>query len=398
MKNIFSYLTDNKSRSILAFDLVEIMESNGESYLTDLSNFLKLYANDYRFGYLSYDLKNEIKGINRNADNDAGFALVGFFVPRYVVQWDENNELTFLKGTPNSKAMDFITSFLAEKEAKEKLHIKLTPSLPKSDYIAKVKHIQSDIEEGKIEGINFCQNFFTENVQLHPLNTFFQLNQVSKAPFSCYLKWENSHLLCASPERYIERKGNKLLTEPIKGTAKRGKNKEEDEQLKADLVNSEKERLENTITAHAVQKELAKIAIDNKATIDELCQLYSFETVHQLISTVSAELAEETTFVDILKALFPMGSMTGVPTENALYLIDEYETFNRGLYSGSVGYFKPNGDFDFNVVIRSLLYNDETNHLNCPVGGAITAQSIPEKEYEECLLKIEAIRKVLNNE
>lgn len=397
MKNIFSYLTNNKDRSILAFDPVKIMESDGDSYLNDLSHFLALHKNDYCFGYLSYDLKNEIKGIKKEANNDAGFGLTGFFVPRYVVQWDENNALTFLKGTSNPEAMDFIHAFLAEKETDEKLHLTLTSNLSKSEYLAKVEHIQSDIAEGKIEGINFCQNFYARNVHINPLNTFFQLIEVSKAPFSCYLKWEGSHLLCASPERYIERIGNKLLTQPIKGTAKRGKTKEEDDQLKTRLLTSEKERQENILTTLAVQTELAKIAKNKEATIDELCQLYSFETVHQLISTISAELNEDTSFVDIIRTLFPMGSMTGVPTEKAIDLIDEYETFNRGLYSGSVGYIDPNGNFDFNVVIRSVLYNEETNRLNCPVGGAITAQSIPEEEYKECLLKIEAIQKVLNN-
>ena len=203
-------------------------------------------------------------------------------------------------------------------------------------------------------------------------------------------------IFSGSPERFLKKVGSKLISEPIKGTAKRGLTKTEDEELIKSLVSDPKERAENVMIVDLVRNDLSKIATKNSVQVEELCQIYSFETVHQMISRISCDIKESASFTEIIKATFPMGSMTGVPKIRAMELIEEHESFKRGVYSGSIGYIKPNGDFDFNVVIRSLVYNRKNNYLSCSVGGAITIQSDPEKEYEECLIKVKRILDGMN--
>ena len=206
----------------------------------------------------------------------------------------------------------------------------------------------------------------------------------------------NFEIFSGSPERYIKKEGLKLISQPIKGTAKRGQSKEEDLRLKERLLADPKERAENVMIVDLVRNDLSKIARKNSVKVDELFGIYSFETVHQMISTISCEVEETTSFTDVLKATFPMGSMTGAPKHSAMKLIEKHENFKRGIYSGAIGYIAPNGDFDFNVVIRTLIYNRETKYLSCPVGGAITIQSSPEAEYEECNIKVQSILKGMN--
>lgn len=396
MKNRYVFFTDNIQLSLLAFGTSDVLECNETNCLNLLSKFLEKHKNDYRFGFLSYNLKNEIVQLKSENTDYIGFPTIGFFVPKYVVQFDKNDNPTFLKGEKDPQSEQFISDFLKQKEIQPQNKIELTSKLTKTEYISTVEELQKDIQNGTIEGINFCQDFFAKDKTIAALPTFFSLNKIAKAPFSCFVSWEDKYLLSASPERFIKLEGNKLITQPIKGTAKRGETPEEDERLKINLQTDKKERAENSMTAHLVEKELIEIAEKDTVKIDELCGVYTFGTVHQLISTISATIGENMDFASLLKGLFPMGSMAGVPKLAALELIDKYENFNRGLYSGSVGYFKPNGDFDFNVVIRSVLYNDKTKNISCPVGGAITAKAVPEKEFEECLIKVDALKKVLN--
>lgn len=177
----------------------------------------------------------------------------------------------------------------------------------------------------------------------------------------------------------------------MKGTVKRDGNKEKDMLLKSQLEKNPKERSENIMIVDLVRNDLSKIAKSNSVKVDELCKVYSFKTVHQMISTVSAEIDEEQNNLDVLLACFPMGSMTGAPKVRAMKLIEKYEATKRGLYSGSIGYFDPNNDFDFNVVIRSIILNSEKKCLSAMVGGAITSKSVPEDEYEETKLKANAL-------
>jgi para-aminobenzoate synthetase component 1 len=229
------------------------------------------------------------------------------------------------------------------------------------------------------------------------LQVYADLLKKSPVPFGAFVKSNGCYLMCASPERFLKKTGNRMLSQPIKGTSKRGVNEAEDIALKQALLNSEKERAENLMIVDLVRNDLARSAKTGTVKVEELFGIYSFEQVHQMISTVSATLADGIHWVDALKYAFPMGSMTGAPKISAMHLIEQYERTARGLYSGAVGYITPEGDFDFNVVIRSLQYNSINQFLNFEVGGAITYDSIPEKEYEECLIKAGAILDTLSS-
>lgn len=201
--------------------------------------------------------------------------------------------------------------------------------------------------------------------------------------------------MCASPERFLKKEKDLLVSQPIKGTAPRGRNAKEDMQLKKELFTDAKERSENVMIVDLVRNDLSHVAAKNSVKVTELFGIYSFSTVHQMISTVTARLGKDYHFTDALRYTFPMGSMTGAPKVRAMQLIEQYEDTRRGLYSGAVGYITPERDFDFNVVIRSILYNKQEQYLGFMAGSAITSGSIPEKEYQECLHKAQAMKKAL---
>ena len=273
--------------------------------------------------------------------------------------------------------------------------IKIKLRIHKDDYFKKVTRLLEHIRKGDVYEINFCQEFYSEETQIAPVETYFKLNEISKPPFAAFLKLDDSYLLSASPERYLKKSGSKVSSQPIKGTAKRAANEVEDMLLKEALANDMKEQSENIMIVDLVRNDLSRVALKGSVKVDELCKVYTFEQVHQLISTITCEVETKIHPVDIIRATFPMGSMTGAPKISAMKLIETYEETKRGLYSGAVGYFTPNGDFDFNVVIRSILYNEKNKYVSYSVGGAITAKSDPVKEYEECLVKAKAMREVL---
>ena len=281
----------------------------------------------------------------------------------------------------------------------KKLHapIQVKARISKSEYLQKVATMQNYIQRGDIYEANFCQEYFAEDVEIDAFNIYHSLNEISTPPFAAYLKLENFNLISASPERYLKKKGVHLLTQPIKGTAKRSKDPDEDAKIALELSKDPKEQSENVMIVDLVRNDLSRIAKKGSVKVDELCKVYTFKQVHQLISSVIAELADGIPPVEALRNSFPMGSMTGAPKISAMKIIEELEESQRGVYSGAVGYFTPEGDFDFNVVIRSILYNDKNKYLSFSVGGAITAKSQPELEYDECLLKAKAMREVLSN-
>jgi len=274
-------------------------------------------------------------------------------------------------------------------------NIKIKLRIHKDEYFEKVNSMLSHIHRGDIYEANFCQEFYAEQSEINPFETFKKLNEISKPPFATFLKTNDKYLLSATPERYIKKTGNSVISQPIKGTAKRSLDKFEDDGLKEALSQDQKERSENIMIVDLVRNDLSHTATKGSVKVEELCKVYSFLQVHQMISTVSSIVNVETSPVDILKTTFPMGSMTGAPKISAMKIIEDLEETKRSLYSGGVGYFTPNGDFDFNVIIRSILYNATKKYISYSVGGAITAKSDPLKEYEECLVKAKAMRQVL---
>ncbi|MNY06278.1 Aminodeoxychorismate synthase component 1 [compost metagenome] len=283
-------------------------------------------------------------------------------------------------------------------EISQKSEIKIQQRISKESYLEKVSTMLEHIHRGDIYEANFCMEFFAENASLNPIETYTSLNAISEPPFAVFFKNNKQFLLSASPERYLRKENDKIISQPIKGTAKRHADVQEDENIRQELLVNEKERSENIMIVDLVRNDLSRTASKGSVEVEELCGAYTFKQVHHLISTVVSTVESDKSPIEIIKTTFPMGSMTGAPKISAMKIIEELEETKRGLYSGAVGYFTPDNNFDFNVVIRSILYNEEINYVSFSVGSAITSLSVPEKEYEECLLKAKAMREVLETQ
>jgi para-aminobenzoate synthetase component 1 len=364
-----------------------------------VSNCDDLNSEAHQFGFISYDYKNQIEELSSNHFDGIEFPEKHFFTPEIIFKITKFSvEILATNGYSGKRMDDIIVEIeaISIEEVKPK-RIKVVPRIAKEEYLKTISQLKEHIQLGDIYEINFCQEYFAEQVEIDPIDIYCRLNLKSPTPFSSFIKYADNYLMSASPERYMKKVGDAIVSEPIKGTAKRGETLEEDEQIKKQLVIDPKERSENVMIVDLVRNDLSKIAKKGSVHVDELCGIYTFPQVHQMISTVSGELRDEVNFDAILKATFPMGSMTGAPKIRAMQLIEKYEKTKRGLYSGTVGYINEEGDFDFSVVIRSIAYHAKNNYLSFMVGGAITNQSDPEKEYEECLLKAKAMMEVLGN-
>lgn len=393
-----AYLNSNDGTGILGFGGSRIIRHSGQGSLNTLREMLAQCAKSYVFGALSYDLKNEIYPLKSSNQDRTDFPDILFFVPEYVVRF-EREEYLFVQGEPDEKALDFLNRLIEEETDQGfiRQQISFRENLTKDQYLQKVTSLKSHIQRGDIYEVNFCQEYFANNCDIKDsLDTYFKLNSITKAPFSSFFSCEEFTVYCGSPERYIKKEGERLISQPIKGTAPRKEDPEEDQKQKVKLLNDPKERAENVMIVDLVRNDLSKVAKKKSVQVDELFGIYTFETVHQMISTISCDLRENVSFTDILHATFPMGSMTGAPKLRAMELIESHENFKRGLYSGSIGYIDPKGDFDFNVVIRTVIHNQLTKTLSCAVGSAITVNSDPEQEYEECQVKVGKIIRAFN--
>jgi para-aminobenzoate synthetase component I len=350
--------------------------------------------NCWLFGHLGYDLKNETEKLYSGNFDGIGFADMHFFEPEIVVQLN-NHSVSFFCDGDAGEIFNAITALpIVIPETKSTIGIK--NRITKDDYVGTIKKLQQHILRGDCYEINFCQEFFAEDAVIDPIEVYHKLVQYSPNPFAALYKLNDKFCICASPERYLKKEGDTIFSQPIKGTSKRDlTNAVQDVQNKNYLAESEKEKSENVMVVDLVRNDLSKICKQGMVKVKELFGVYSFPQVHQLISTITGQVKDGLTPVDIIKATFPMGSMTGAPKKRVMELAEQYEYTKRGLFSGSIGYIRPDGDFDFNVVIRSILYNSSSSYLSIQAGGAITFYSDAEKEYEECLLKMEAMRKVL---
>jgi para-aminobenzoate synthetase component 1 len=359
--------------------------------LAELQTWLPQAAGAPAVGFLTYDLKNEIEALQSANFSGLAWPQLHFFRPRTWLQW--NSATVELHG----ETEEVLTAILATQTpvSASPTVPPLRPRLPKADYLRAVDAVRTDILNGEVYELNLCQEFYAEAVSLNPLDVFLRLNEVSPTPFAGFVRWQEHFLLCASPERFLAHRPPLLISQPIKGTTRRGLSPAEDEQQRRILLHDEKERAENLMIVDLVRNDLARVARTGSVSVPELFGIYPFRHVWQMISTVQAELCPGLDVVDVLRATFPMGSMTGAPKIRAMQLIEHYEATRRGLYSGSIGCVWPDGSFDFNVVIRSLQYRRDTGYLSFQVGSAITHDSDPEREYEECLLKAKGILTVL---
>lgn len=372
----------------------DVNPEQGKS-LQMLDNFAE--SNQWKFGFISYDLKNSIEKLESKNVDHLNWPDYYFFSPEILLFVGEQNIEIQVFSEAYGQAKSIWKEILKADETLNPLNKcpKVFARLEKPEYIELVEKLRNHILRGDIYEVNFCQEFFAET-NIDPYTYYLKLIEISPTPFSSFFRLKDKYLLSASPERFLKKTGEKLISQPIKGTAKRGTTPEEDVALINSLKNTIKEQAENVMIVDLVRNDLSRIAQRSTVKVEELCGIYSFKQVHQMISTVTAQSFTQS-ISDIIKATFPMGSMTGAPKINAMKLAEKYETTKRGLYSGTVGYITPDQDFDFNVVIRSLQYNAENQYLSYMVGGAITYLSEAEKEYDECLVKASAIMQLLNS-
>lgn len=350
---------------------------------------------DWIFGHVSYDLKNEIENLSSKNEGLIGFPDFYFFIPQIVfILSKEKVEIGTLENEDAKKILEQVISFNPEENNFLKADLKSRFS--KKEYLETVGKLKQHIAKGDCYEICFCQEFFAENIQIDPQTVFKKLSTISPNPFSAFCKLDEKYLMCASPERFIKKVKDIIISQPIKGTSKRSNiSLEEDKKERTLLQLNEKERAENIMVVDLVRNDLSKICVEGSVAVKEFLEIYSFPQVHQMISTIAGKLRENISLSGIFYATFPMGSMTGAPKKRVMELIEKYEKTRRGLFSGTVGYINPEGDFDFNVVIRSIFYNKKTQYLSIPAGSAITWKSNAENEFEECLIKIEGMKKAL---
>jgi len=374
------------------------------SLVTDSNNGfeqLKKYQSqnkDFIFGFLAYDLKNDVENLISENYDGLNFPDLYFFRPKKLI-FISGKHITFkyLSAYKKDIKKDFTEIQTPNTLIKQEKKIKITvkPRIKKEAYLQKVEKIIEHIHKGEIYEANFCQEFYSEKNTINPVAVYKNLNEISKTPFAAFFKYNKHYLLSASPERYLKKTGTKIISQPIKGTAKRSSIKEQDLALKQHLKKDPKEKAENIMIVDLVRNDLSKFAVKGSVRVEELCAVHSFKQVHQMISTISTKIKADVHPVDIIKSTYPMGSMTGAPKVSAMKIIECQEETKRGLYSGTVGYFTPDGDFDFNVIIRSILYNEKKRYVSFSVGSAITSKSVAQTELEECLLKAKAMHKVL---
>ena len=377
---------------LLAAGVKRQLKVNAGNALEQLQHFLD-DKKSWLFGHLAYDLKNEIENLSSSHPDNINFPDLFFFEPEIIIRLTENEMI--VEG--DNPALVFaavcgtlpITGTIINS-------VKIQNRLSQQDYIGVINDLKQHILRGDCYEINFCQEFFATNAVINPMSVYKKLSTVSPNPFSALYRVNDQWLICASPERFIKKEGTRILSQPIKGTATRVLNNQvRDDKSKEDLKNSSKDRSENVMVVDLVRNDLAKVCEEGTVKVDELYGIYSFPQVHQMISTISGELKKDISFSAVIRSVFPMGSMTGAPKKRVMELIEKYEQTKRGIFSGAVGYITPDGNFDFNVVIRSIMYNAKSNYLSYQAGSGITFYSEPENEWEECLLKAAAIKKVL---
>ena len=381
---------------LLAVDAFTLLQTDYDNAFEDLKQYQQT-TKDWLFGYLSYDLKNDSERLQSNNFDGLDFPDLFFFQPKKIFLLKGNQlETRYLHLCDDELQEDYqdITTIVPQQSTASD-SVMVQARIDQKKYLEQVQKMQEYIHKGDIYEANFCMEFYAENATIQPLEKFQKLNAISQPPFAVFLKNNQQYLLSATPERYLRKEGEDLISQPIKGTAKRYEDPVADEKAKEDLASNPKERAENIMITDLVRNDLSRTAQKGSVQVEELCGIYSFMQVHQMISTITSKMDEKYAVIDVLRLTFPMGSMTGAPKISAMKIIEELEATKRGLYSGAVGYFTPEGDFDFNVVIRSILYNQKKQYLSFSVGSAITALSVPEQEYEECLLKAKAMKSVL---
>ncbi|SJN43423.1 Para-aminobenzoate synthase, aminase component [Sphingobacterium faecium PCAi_F2.5] len=378
---------------LIAVQATEQYTSTHQHSLAEVQQFISDHPHTYIPGFLSYDLKNEIEQLQTHHVDRLDFPLAYFFIPAITIKIIGNTV-----SISAEKPDEIFRAILALEIKNEAVGFngQVQTRWTKEEYLTAFSKMQDHIQRGDIYEVNLCQEFYAEQVDLNPLAAFEKLNQISPTPFAAFFKFQDKYILSASPERFLAKRDRQLISQPIKGTAKRGSTDEEDQQIINRMLNSKKEIAENVMIVDLVRNDLTRSAVPKSVKADHLFEIHTFRLVHQMISTITCEISPDVSDIEVIKNTFPAGSMTGAPKIAAMQICDQVEANRRSLYAGSIGYFDPNGNFDFNVVIRTILYNAQNKYLSFQTGGAITIQANAEDEYQECLLKANGMLKVLD--
>lgn len=391
--------TDGRTLLALGAERTLRIDREDENTLEAMQQFLDENQGDWVFAVLSYELKNTVEALSSERSDLMGFPVSVLTVPRTVIRFDRNGA-EILRGEEDEAALAAIEAWErgGSPQDPDAPKIRMRPRWDEATYAQRWGRVQRHLRHGDIYEMNLCTTWVGDGPMPAPWNVFDRLQRRTQAPHGAFVRIDSCYALCGSPERYLQRRGKVLRSQPIKGTARRGADAREDADLAYALEHDPKERAENIMITDLVRNDLSRVAQRGTVHVEELCGIHTFETVHQMISSIACTVSEEVRFTDILRASFPMGSMTGAPKIRAMQLIDELEANRRGWYSGSIGCIEPNGDFDFNVVIRTVLHNSATGKTSFEVGGAITVASSAEGEYEECLLKAKALLDTLGSD
>jgi len=343
-------------------------------------------------GYLGYDLKNDLEELTSANPDKLKMPVAAFFEPEAWVKYSDGKLI--ISGCSPELEKEIRAAIdqphIAEKTTDPTPEMK--PEMTQEEYLEGAEAIKNHLRRGDIYEANFCFQMNGHADEESLLNRFLALYERTQAPFSVYARIGEGEILSASPERFLKNSGGKLCSQPIKGTRKRSSDRVMDKALIAELRNDPKEQSENVMIVDLVRNDLSKVAARGSVHVEKLFGIQSFKTVHHMVSTICADLnTDRYNKWDAIKACFPMGSMTGAPKISAMKIIESCENFRRGPYSGGFGWMDANGDFDFNVMIRTIFYNRREKVLSLSVGSALTINADPQKEYEECILKSDAL-------
>lgn len=400
--NTFCFLDSSSSEHkgnsydfIAGVGVKRAFSSSDKNALAYFKQFLSEGKKNWLFGHIGYELTTSDAIIRQAKDDFLQFPDIGFFEPEIVISL-KNNQLQIFADQSEALFEEIKNTPSFETTAPHP-QLSIQSRTHRNKYLDIIRQLQHHIHRGDCYEINFCQEFYAQNAVVHPFDLYQTLNRISPTPFSAFYRLKDKWLLCASPERFLQKSGSKIISQPIKGTlARKGHSTEHLQQERRQLLNNSKEKAENVMVVDLVRNDLSRICKEGTVQVEELFGIYSFAQVHQMISTISCQLEDGIGFTDIIDAMFPMGSMTGAPKIKVMNLIEKYEAGRRGIYSGSIGYISPTGDFDFNVVIRSIVYNASNQYLSWHAGSGITIYSNPQKEWDECKVKAAAIERVLS--
>ncbi len=349
-------------------------------------------SRDWCFGHMSYAQLHPAFGLQNLPPALNAWPMQNWFVPEWVLEWRHDRVRLHAIPEREAHALQVVAAMgRARPAAPVSRPIAWEPRVHRDEYLTQARRLMDHIQRGDIYEVNYCIERTAADSDFDPFTAFDRLASRTRAPFASFYRLEHLFALCASPERFLRFDGGSVFAEPMKGTRPRGPDQATDQRLKQELASNGKERSENVMALDVVRHDLSRVAHERSVVVEELCTVRSYPRVHQLVSKVRATMRENCSPMDVVAASFPMASMTGAPKRRAMQLIAQAEQRDRGLYSGTLAHFAPDGTGELNVVIRTVLFDGTTGSLSLSTGSALTAQCDPDQEWEECELKARSV-------